>query len=135
VRLAQDRVMHYLLIDFHGNLGNQAGDGPASSRYTEPRLSKLIEEGMLQGLKKNNVDFIPNYGVAMACSWAPNNLSEVATSINQYLAGEEPILMGPDFPSGGIIINSKGILMIMKTGHGSVKIRSKYEIDKQKLYL
>lgn len=150
--------MRYPLIDFHGNVGNQAGDGPAAPRYTEARLSKLTEEGMLQGLKKNNVDFIPNYdetteepvelpsvfpnllcnpnsgiGVAMACSWAPHNLGEVAAAINQYLAGEEPILPGPDFPSGGVIINSKDIPAIMKTGHGSVKIRSKYEIDKQKI--
>lgn len=158
VRLAQDWVMRYPLIDFHGNVGNQAGDGPAAPRYTEARLSKLTEEGMLQGLKKNNVDFIPNYdetteepvelpsvfpnllcnpnsgiGVAMACSWAPHNLGEVAAAINQYLAGEEPILPGPDFPSGGVIINSKDIPAIMKTGHGSVKVRGKFEIDKQKI--
>lgn len=158
VRLAQDWVMRYPLIDFHGNVGNQAGDGPAAPRYTEARLSKLTEEGMLQGLKKNNVDFIPNYdetteepielpsifpnllcnpnsgiGVAMACSWAPHNLGEVAAAINQYLAGEEPTLPGPDFPTGGVIINSKDIPTIMRTGHGSVKIRSKYEIDKQKI--
>ena len=158
VRLAQDWVMRYPLIDFHGNVGNQAGDGPAAPRYTEARLSKLTEDGMLQGLKKNNVDFIPNYdetteepvslpsifpnllcnpnsgiGVAMACSWAPHNLGEVATAINQYLAGEEPILPGPDFPTGGIIINAKDIPGIMKTGHGSVKVRGKYEIDDQKI--
>ena len=158
MRLAQDWVMRYPLIDFHGNVGNQAGDGPAAPRYTEARLSKLTEDGMLQGLKKNNVDFIPNYdetteepielpsifpnllcnpnsgiGVAMACSWAPHNLGEVAAAINQYLAGEEPTLPGPDFPTGGVIINSKDIPAIMKTGHGSVKIRSKYEIDKQKI--
>ena len=158
VRLAQDWVMRYPLIDFHGNVGNQAGDGPAAPRYTEARLSKLTEEGMLQGLKKNNVDFIPNYdetteepislpsifpnllcnpnsgiGVAMACSWAPHNLGEVATAINQYLAGEDPMIPGPDFPTGGIIINSKEIPLIMKTGHGSVKIRGKYEINKQQI--
>ena len=158
VRLAQDWVMRYPLIDFHGNVGNQAGDGPAAPRYTEARLSKLTEEGMLQGLKKNNVDFIPNYdetteepvelpsvfpnllcnpnsgiGVAMACSWAPHNLGEVATAINQYLSGEEPMLPGPDFPTGGIIINQKEIPTIMRTGHGSVKVRGKFEIDKQKI--
>ena len=158
VRLAQDWVMRYPLIDFHGNAGNQAGDGPAAPRYTEARLSKLTEDGMLQGIKKNNVDFIPNYdetteepielpsifpnllcnpnsgiGVAMACSWAPHNLGEVVAAINQYLTGEEPMLPGPDFPTGGIIINSKDIPTIMRTGHGSVKIRSKYEIDKQKI--
>ncbi len=158
VRLSQNWVMRYPLVDFHGNNGNIIGDGPASMRYTECRLSKLAEDGLLEGIKKNNVDFIPNYdetteepislpsifpnllcnpnsgiGVAMACSWAPHNLGEVATAINQYLIGEEPILPGPDFPTGGIIINAKDIPAIMKTGHGSVKIRGKYEIDKQKI--
>ena len=158
VRLAQDWVMRYPLIDFHGNVGNQAGDGSAAPRYTEARLSKLTEDGLLKGIKKDNVDFIPNYdetteepislpsifpnllcnpnsgiGVAMACSWAPHNFKEVAVAIIDYLNGSEPMLPGPDFPTGGIIINAKDIPTIMKTGHGSVKIRGKYEIDKQKI--
>ena len=158
VRLSQPWVLRYPLIDFHGNNGNIIGDGPADKRYTECRLSKLAEDGLLQSIKKNNVDFIPNYdetteepvslpsifpnllcnpnsgiGVAMACSWAPHNLNEVAAAINQYLAGEEPMLPGPDFPTGGIIINSKEIPAIMRTGHGSVKVRGKYEIDKRKI--
>ena len=61
VRLSQNWVMRYPLIDWHGNNGNIAGDGAAHMRYTEARLSKLAEEGMLNGLKKRNVDFIPNY--------------------------------------------------------------------------
>lgn len=61
VRLSQDWILRYPLIDFHGNQGSIAGDGPAASRYTEGRLSKLAESGLLAGLKKNNVDFIPNY--------------------------------------------------------------------------
>ena len=158
VRLSQNWVMRYPLIDFHGNNGNIIGDGPAHMRYTECRLSKLAEDGLLQGTKKNNVDFIDNYdetteepvslpsifpnllcnpnsgiGVAMACSWAPHNLGEVAAAINQYLSGEEPMLPGPDFPTGGIIINQKEIPAIMRTGHGSVKVRGKFEIDKQKI--
>ena len=158
VRLSQNWVMRYPLIDFHGNNGNVIGDGPAHMRYTECRLSKLAEDGLLQGTKKNNVDFILNYdettkepvslpsifpnllcnpnsgiGVAMACSWAPHNLGEVAVAINQYLSGKEPMLPGPDFPTGGIIINSKDIPAIMRTGRGSVKVRGKFEIDKQKI--
>ena len=61
VRLSQPWVMRYPLIDWHGNNGNIAGDGPAAARYTEARLSKLTEEGLLNGIKKKNVDFIPNY--------------------------------------------------------------------------
>ena len=55
VRLSQDWVLRYPLIDGHGNFGNILGDGPAAMRYTEARLSKLAEEGLLQGIKKNAV--------------------------------------------------------------------------------
>lgn len=154
VRLSQPWVMRYPLLDFHGNMGNQAGDGPAAYRYTEARLAKLTEDGLLQGLKKKNVDFTLNYdetedepislpsifpnllcnpnsgiGVAMACTWAPHNLIEVAAAINDYLDGKEPMLPGPDFPTGGIIINKNDIPNIMRTGHGTVKIRGKYTIE------
>lgn len=158
VRLAQDWVMRYPLIDPHGNFGNILGDGPAAGRYTEVRLSKIAELGLLQGLKKKNVDFMltydeseeepitlpaifpnllcnPNEGIgwAMGCSWAPHNLREVAEAINTYLAGGEPILPGPDFPTGGIIINKDDIPLIMRTGHGSVKIRGRYNVEKQNI--
>ena len=154
VRLSQDWVMRYPLIDFHGSNGNRDGDGPAAYRYTEARLAKLTEEGLLAGIKKNNVDFIPNYsetkkepvtlpsifpnllcnpntgiGVAMACNWLPHNLGEVAQAIYDYMDGKEPALPGPDFPTGGVIINQKDLADIIKTGHGSVKLRGKYDIE------
>ena len=158
VRLAQPWVMRYPLMFIHGNLGNQDGDGPASMRYTETRLAKIAEDGMLNYLKKNAVEYMPNYdetleepvnlpsifpnllcnpntgiGVAMACNWASHNLGEVAQAIYDYMDGKEPMLPGPDFPTGGIIINSKDIPQIMRTGRGSVKIRGKYTIEKQKI--
>lgn len=155
VRLSQPWVMRYPLIDFHGSNGNIDGDGPAAYRYTESKLAKLTEDGMLAGIKKKNVDFIPNYsetkeepvelpaifpnllcnpnsgiGVAMASSWACHNLGEVAQAIYDYMDGKEPMLPGPDFPTGGIIINKDIVPSIMRTGHGSVKIRGKYDIEK-----
>ena len=158
VRLAQPWVMRYPLIDWHGNKGTQGGDGPASMRYTEARLAKISEDGLLSGIKKRNVDFIPNYdetkeepvtlpaifpnllcnpnsgiGVAMACNWLPHNLNEVADAIKMYLAGEEPTLPGPDFPTGGIIINKNDIPNILKSGHGSIKLRGKYKVEKQNI--
>ena len=158
VRLSQDWVMRYPLIDWHGNNGNIAGDGPAHMRYTEARLSKIAEDGLLKNIKKKNVDFIPNFdetleepitlpavfpnllcnpntgiGVAMACNWLPHNLKEVAQAIYDYMEGKEPMLSGPDFPTGGIVINKNDIPNIMKTGHGSVKVRGKYKIEKQNI--
>ena len=154
VRLSQPWIMRYPLIDFHGSNGNIDGDGPAAYRYTESRLSKLTEEGMLVGIKKKNIDFIPNYsetkdepvelpaifpnllcnpnsgiGVAIASSWACHNLNEVAQAIYDYIDGKEPMLPGPDFPTGGVIINKDVIPSIMKTGHGTVKIRGKYHME------
>jgi DNA gyrase subunit A len=158
VRLAQPWVMRYPIFDGHGNFGNIGGDGPAAMRYTEIRLTKLAEEGLLAGIKKKNVDFIPNYdetedepvvlpavfpnllcnpnegiGWAMGCSWAPHNLGEVAEAIYTYMDGGEPMLPGPDFPTGGIVINKNDIPNIMRTGHGSVKIRGKYEVKGQEI--
>ena len=158
VRLSQDWIMRYPLIDWHGNNGNIAGDGPAAARYTEARLSKIAEEGMLAGIKKKNVDFILNYsedaeepvtlptifpnllcnpnsgiGVAMACSWLPHNLNEVAQAIYDYMDDKEPMIPGPDFPTGGIIINKNDIPAIMRTGHGSVKVRGRYKIEKNNI--
>ena len=71
--------------------------------------------------------------VALACSWAPHNLTEVAQAINDYIDGKEPMLPGPDFPTGGIVINKNDIPSIMKTGRGSVKIRAKYKKEKNSL--
>ena len=158
VRLSQNWIMRYPLIDWHGNNGNIAGDGPAHMRYTEARLSKIAEDGMLRGIKKQNVDFIPNFdesleepvtlpaifpnllcnpntgiGVAMACNWLPHNLKEVTAAILDYMDGKEPLLPGPDFPTGGIIINAKDIPSIMKTGHGSVKVRGIYHVEGQNI--
>ena len=158
VRLAQPWVMRYPLIDFHGSCGNQNGDGAAAMRYTEARLAKITEDGMLAGIKKKNVDFIPTYddadeepitlpavfpnllcnpntgiGVAIACNWLPHNLKEVANAIYDYIDGKEPMLPGPDFPTGGIVINKNDIPNIMKTGHGSIKLRGKYNIEKNKI--
>ena len=155
VRLSQSWALRYPLIDFHGNNGNIAGDGAAHYRYTECKLPKLVEDGMLQGLKKKNVDFSLNFsdeldepislpaifpnllcnpntgiGVAMACNWAPHNLNEVAQAIYDYIDGKEPMLPGPDFPTGGIVINKNDIPIIMKTGRGSVKVRGRHKIEK-----
>ena len=158
VRLAQPWVMRYPLIDFHGSCGNQNGDGAAAMRYTEARLAKITEDGMLAGIKKKNVDFTPTYddadeepitlpavfpnllcnpntgiGVAIACNWLPHNLKEVASAIYDYIDGKEPMLPGPDFPTGGIVINKNDIPNIMRTGHGSIKLRGKYNIEKNKI--
>ena len=157
VRLAQPWVLRYPLIDFHGNYGNISGDGPAAARYTETRLSKIAEEGMLGGIKKKIVDFQPNYsedeeepitlpsllpnllvnpnkgiGVSLACSWLPHNLTEVCDAILETLEGKEiTTLPGPDFPTGGVIINKDELAAAYKTGKGRAIVRGKYKIEER----
>ena len=109
VRLSQPWIMRYPLLDWHGNNGNIGGDGAAHMRYTESRLSKISEDGLLANLKKKNVDWQPNYsedeeepitlpalfpnllcnpnqgiGVALACHWLPHNLTQVGNLIIAY---------------------------------------------------
>ena len=101
VRLAQEWVMRYPLVDGQGNFGSIDGDSPAAMRYTEVRLRKIGEE-MMQDINKNTVDFVPNYdnkeeeptvlpatipnllvngssgiAVGMATNMPPHNLTEV----------------------------------------------------------
>ena len=156
VRLAQEWTMRYPLIDWHGNKGTQDGDGAAHQRYTESRLAKISEDGLLANLKKKNVDWQLNFsedeeepvtlpalfpnllcnpnqgiGVAMACHWVSHNLTEVGNLINEYLTTNTLNFdnMAPDFPTGGIIINGKDLKQIYTTGKGKVTIRGKYEIE------
>jgi DNA gyrase subunit A len=60
VRLAQDWVMRYKLVDGQGNFGSMDGDPAAASRYTEARLGRAGNE-LLTDLDKDTVDFRPNY--------------------------------------------------------------------------
>lgn len=159
VHASQPWTMRYPLIDFHGNNGSRDGDGPAAYRYTECRLSP-IAEATLADMKKDTVDWIPNYSetgeepiyltgkfpnllcngttgiaVAMACSFAPHNLKEVMKAAQMVLLGnytEDELLdciSGPDFPTGGIIINKNELRDAYKTGKGRVRIRGEYHIE------
>lgn len=60
VRLAQDWVMRYPLIQGQGNFGSVDGDPPAAMRYTEARLTASAIS-LMEDLEKETVDFSPNY--------------------------------------------------------------------------
>jgi topoisomerase-4 subunit A len=60
VRLAQDFVMRYPLIDGEGNFGSRDGDEAAAYRYTEARLTRFAEV-LLAEVNQGTVDFVPNY--------------------------------------------------------------------------
>ncbi len=109
VRLAQDFSMRYPLVHGQGNFGSVDGDPPAAMRYTESRMQKITAE-MLKDLKKNTVDWMPNYddtkqepivlpagipnllvngaggiAVGMATNIPPHNLNEVISGIHAFI--------------------------------------------------
>src|SRR3989454_4060380 len=147
VRMAQEWVMRYPLVDGQGNFGSIDGDAPAAMRYTEARLTPPAV-GMLNDLEKNTVDFRPNYddtreeptvlpavvpnllingcsriAVGMATELPPHNLTEICEAIIHVIDHPEAkdeellkIVKGPDFPTGGIIYGTQGILDCYRTG-------------------
>lgn len=60
VRLAQDWVVRYPLVNGQGNFGSMDGDPAAAMRYTEARLGK-VGDILLNDLDKDTVDFRDNY--------------------------------------------------------------------------
>ena len=60
VRLSQKWKMREPLVEMHGNNGSIDGDGPAASRYTEARLSKIANV-MLSDINKESVKMTLNY--------------------------------------------------------------------------
>ena len=74
--------------------------------------------------------------VGMATNIPPHNLREVIDASLYFIdhpdAGMEELMQfveGPDFPTGGIILGRSGIRAAYATGHGTVRIRSKAEIE------
>jgi topoisomerase-4 subunit A len=60
VRMAQDFVLRYPLVDGQGNFGSRDGDNAAAMRYTEARLTPFSRL-LLDELDEGTVDFVANY--------------------------------------------------------------------------
>jgi DNA gyrase subunit A len=74
--------------------------------------------------------------VGMATNIHPHNLIESITAAIAVIKNPEitdrellKIIPGPDFPTGGIIIGGDGLISAYTTGKGSIRIRSKVEIE------
>ena len=77
--------------------------------------------------------------VGMATSIPPHNLGEVIDGVIAYMKNPDitteemlEIIPGPDFPTGGIVINKDELVSIYETGNGKIKIRGKVEIEQVK---
>ncbi len=110
VRMAQEFSLRYMLVEGQGNFGSIDGDRAAAERYTEARLRRTAED-LLADLKKDTVDFVPNYdetreeptvlparlpnllmngasgiAVGMATNIPPHNLTELAQAISLVMS-------------------------------------------------
>ncbi len=77
--------------------------------------------------------------VGMATSTPPHNISEVIDAEVAYLKNNNiktskllEKITGPDFPSGGIIVNKDDLPAIYETGEGKIRIRGKVVVEKGK---
>jgi DNA gyrase subunit A len=77
--------------------------------------------------------------VGMATNIPPHNLSEVVDALNVLIDDPQvtidelmQYIPGPDFPTGGIIYGTEGIREAYKTGRGSIRVRARILIEKDK---
>ena len=155
-RMSQNWINNIPEVDWHGANGSiQISGEAAADRYTEARLSKSTEDGLLFNINKHTVPMKLNFseddewpvvfpaiyprlmvngcqgiGSTVANVWLPHNLNELTEILEKYVTTGELDFsnLAPDFPTGGIIINSKDVHNIYETGKGKVVLRAKADI-------
>lgn len=156
-RMVQNFSLRYPLIEGQGNFGSIDGDSAAAYRYTEVRLSKLALH-LLNNIEKETVSFVPNFdgrlkepivlpasfpnlivngtsgiAVGMATNIPPHNMGEVIDALIAIIENPDtdPLsyIKGPDFPTGGSIVGTKGILDYALTGRGKIMVKAKTMIE------
>ena len=104
-----------------------------NSAYTEEEEEPVYLPGVIPNLLVNGTTGI---AVAMACSFAPHNLNEIMDACIKVL--NEPdvkvkdllnIVNGPDFPTGGLLINKNELATAYTTGKGRARVRAEYKIE------
>ena len=104
--------------------------------YTDEEMEPVYLPGKIPNLIVNGTSGI---AVAMACSFAPHNLNEIMDAtihvLNHPLCEVKELLefiKGPDFPTGGLVINKDELATAYITGKGRARIRGEYNIESNK---
>lgn len=106
-----------------------------------PNFDETEKEPSVLPVKLPNLLVNGSEGIAvgMATSIPPHNLAEVIDATKAYMKDENittrelmRYIKGPDFPTGGIVINQDELLSIYETGMGKIKVRGKVEAEKAK---
>src|SRR6266540_6697252 len=106
---------------------------PFRPTYDGSRTEPVVLPARIPNLLVNGATGI---AVGMATNIPPHNLNEVCTALIRLLANQElssaqlaRYIKGPDFPTGGQILNSQDELKeIYKTGSGSIRLRGTWDI-------
>lgn len=112
---------------------NTADWAPA---YTDEENEPIYLPGGIPNLLVNGTSGI---AVGMACSFAPHNLNEIMDAAIYILNNPNcevkellQFVKGPDFPTGGLIINKDELPTAYLTGKGRARIRAEYTIESDK---
>ena len=160
VRMAQNFSMRIPLIDGHGNFGSlDAGPAAmryTEARLATPAMAMVAEadentvdfgpnyDGQLaeplvlpSAFPNLLVNGATGIAVGMATNMAPHNLSEVVSATKYLIENPKATIKqlmkfvpGPDFPTGGEIVETSGITEAYQSGKGAFKIRATVEIGK-----
>ena len=106
-----------------------------------PNFDETEKEPSVLPVKIPNLLVNGSEGIAvgMTTSIPPHNLEEVICAVKAYMLDESittqglmKYIKGPDFPTGGIVINKDDLLHIYETGTGKIKVRGKVDVEKGK---
>ena len=104
--------------------------------FDETEKEPCVLPVKIPNLLVNGADGI---AVGMATSIPPHNLGEVVDAVKAYIKDNDisvkglmRYLKGPDFPTGGLVVNKDELLNIYETGTGKLRLRGKVEVEKLK---
>ena len=106
-----------------------------------PNFDETEKEPVVLPVKVPNllVNGADGIAVGMATSIPPHNLGEVVDAVKAYIKNNDisvkglmRYLKGPDFPTGGLVVNKDDLLNIYETGSGKLRLRGKVEVEKLK---
>ncbi|HEY0007156.1 MAG TPA: DNA gyrase subunit A [Tepidisphaeraceae bacterium] len=104
--------------------------------YDERLMEPTVLPGKFPNLLVNGSTGI---AVGMACNLVPHNLREICRAIVKVLDNKDVTLaelmqdvVGPDFPTGGIICGKQGIIDGYSTGRGKLTLRCKLHVETAK---
>lgn len=104
--------------------------------FDETEKEPLVLPARVPNLLINGAEGI---AVGMATSIPTHNLCEVIDAVKAYMKNDVistkqlmRYVKGPDFPTGGIVVNKDDLLDIYETGQGKIKLRGKVEVEELK---